>query len=381
MDKKFINWSVIVQRLLGKSTGAEDELVDEWLRDDIQNQEYYKKAKYYFDTYYSGEQEIHEVDMEKAWSVFLTHTKESQQYSWKRFLQYAAVVIMLLGVGIASLLLMNKAEKKTVAVVENQTITPGTVKALLVFHSGSQVSLTDSTVFEKVVEEYSRTENTDEETEMEYNTVIVPRGGEYNLALSDGTRIKMNSDSKLIFPNKFVGRERRVRLEGEALFDVTKDKKHPFVVETAKGNVQVLGTLFNVNVYPDEDVMQTTLVEGQIAFKGNAMSRSVELVPGEQVVYNIKSGESRVAKVNTKVYIGWAEGKWFIEGERLEDIMKQLSRWYDVEDFYKNPEAKELVFTGDLEKYNDCEVALDIISMTTNVMFTVKDRVIIVQMR
>ena len=194
MDKKFINWSVIVQRLLGKSTGAEDELVDEWLRDDIQNQEYYKKAKYYFDTYYSGEQEIHEVDMEKAWSVFLTHTKESQQYSWKRFLQYAAVVIMLLGVGIASLLLMNKAEKKTVAVVENQTITPGTVKALLVFHSGSQVSLTDSTVFEKVVEEYSRTENTDEETEMEYNTVIVPRGGEYNLALSDGTRIKMNSD-------------------------------------------------------------------------------------------------------------------------------------------------------------------------------------------
>ena len=150
-------------------------------------------------------------------------------------------------------------------------------------------------------------------------------------------------------------------------------------METAKGNVQVLGTLFNVNVYPDEDVMQATLVEGQIAFKGNAMSRSVELDPGEQVVYNIKNGESHVAKVNTKVYVGWAEGKWFIEGERLEDIMKQLSRWYEV--FYKNPEAKELVFTGDLEKYNDCEVVLNIISMTTNVMFTVKDRVITVQMR
>lgn len=381
MGKKFINWNVIVRCLLGKSTDSEDELVDEWVHDDIQNQEYYKKAKYYFDTYYSGEQDIHEVDMEKAWSIFLAHTKKSPKYSWRSFLQYAAVVIMFLGIGITSLLLVDKSEKKSLAVAENQVITPGTVKALLVFHSGNQVSLTDSTVFEKVVEEYSKAEDADKEAKMEYNTVIVPRGGEYSLALSDGTRIKMNSDSKLIFPNKFIGKERRVRLEGEALFDVAKDKKCPFVVETAKGDVQVLGTLFNVNVYPDEDVMQATLVEGQIAFKGDAMSRMVELVPGEQVIYNIKSGESHVAKVNTKVYVGWAEGKWFIEGERLEDIMKQLSRWYDVEVFYKNPEAKELVFTGDLEKYNDCEVVLDIISMTTNVMFTIKDRVIIVQMK
>ena len=369
-----------MQSLLGKSTGVDDEQVEEWLHEDARNQEYYEKAKYYFDNYYSGEKEIHQINMKKAWDDFLVYTKKSRNNIWKRYLQYVAGVVMLLGVGVALLLLVGKSEKPS-TVVQNQMITPGTVKALLIFHSGSQVSLTDSTVFEKVVEEYSNAEDADEETEMKYNTVIVPRGGEYSLALSDGTRIKMNSDSKLIFPNKFTGKERRVHLEGEALFDVTKDKKHPFVVETAKGNVQVLGTLFNVNVYPDEDVMQATLVEGQIAFKGNAMSRSVELDPGEQVVYNIKNGESHVAKVNTKVYVGWAEGKWFIEGERLEDIMKQLSRWYDVEVFYKNPEAKELVFTGDLEKYNDCEVVLNIISMTTNVMFTVKDRVITVQMR
>jgi len=222
-------------------------------------------------------------------------------------------------------------------------------------------------------------EKMDEETQMEYNTIIVPRGGEYSLALADGTRIKINSDSKLTFPHRFMGEERRVRLEGEALFDVVKDKEHPFIVETAKGNVQVLGTLFDINVYPEEDVVQTTLVEGRVVFKGRGMSQHVELSPGEQVTYNMKSGESHVEKVNTKVYVGWAEGKWFIEGERLEDITKQLSRWYDVEFFYKNPEAKELVFTGDLEKYD--EVALDIISMTTNVMFTIRDRAIIVQMK
>lgn len=379
MDKKFINWRVIMQSLLGKSTSVEDEQVDEWLHEDTRNQDYYQKAKYYFDNYYSGEEEIHQVDTKKAWNDFLVYTKRSRNSKWKRYLQYAAGVAVLVGVGVALLLLVGKLEKSAM-IVQNQVITPGKVKALLVFQSGSQVSLTDSTAFEQVVGQYTM-EDTDEEAKMEYNTIIVPRGGEYSLALADGTRIKMNSDSKLIFPHKFNGKERRVRLEGEALFDVEKDSEHPFIVETAKGDVHVLGTLFNINVYPDEDIVQTTLVEGRVVFKGKGMLQNVELFPGEQVTYNMKSGESHVEEVNTKVYVGWAEGKWLIEGKRLEDIMKQLSRWYDVEVFYKNPEAKELVFTGDLEKYDDCEVVLNIISMTTNVMFTIRDRAIIVQMK
>lgn len=381
MDKKFIKWNVIVQSLLRKSTKEENQQVEKWLHEDVRNQEYYKKAKYYFDTYYTGEEEVHKIDVEKAWNDFLAHTKATpRSYQWKRYLRYAAVALMLLGIGTATWLLTDKSENQP-KVAENQTITPGTVKALLVFHSGSQVSLTDSTVFEEVVEQHAEAEKNGKNTPIEYNTIIVPRGGEYSLTLADGTRIKMNSASKLIFPNKFTGKERRVRLEGEALFDVAKDKSHPFIVETEKGDIQVFGTLFNVNAYPDEDVIQTTLVKGRIAFKGNNMPQQVELKPGEQAIYNTKSGESQVIKVKPEIYIGWAEGKWYIEGERLEDIMKQLARWYDVEIFYKNPEAKELVFTGDLEKYNDCDVALNIISMTTNITFEIKDRVIIVQMK
>lgn len=121
-------------------------------------------------------------------------------------MQYVAGVVMLLGVGVALLLLVGKSEKPS-TVVQNQMITPGTVKALLIFHSGSQVSLTDSTVFEQVVEQHSMAEKMDEETQMEYNTIIVPRGGEYSLALADGTRIKINSDSKLTFPHRFMGEE------------------------------------------------------------------------------------------------------------------------------------------------------------------------------
>ncbi len=316
-------------------------------------------------------------DSDKKWKEMEILCERKKKRSFLSYWKYAAVAAILLVVGVSSLLL-----EKTVnpsVMIENQTITPGSVKALLVLASGNQISLTDSIVLKQVLEQHSM--KVDEDTKIEYNTVIVPRGGEYSLALSDGTRIKMNSDSKLIFPNKFIGKERRVCLEGEALFDVTRDREHPFVVETKQGSVQVVGTLFNVNVYSDEEVMRTTLVEGKITFKGNGMSQNVNLNPGEQVVYDIKSCESHIVKVNPKVYIGWAEGKWFIEGQRLEDIMKQLSRWYDVEVFYKNSEAKELVFTGDLEKYNNCEEVLNIISMTTNVEFIIKDRVVIVQMK
>ena len=381
-DKMHINWDMIVRKILEESSVEEDMLVENWLEEDEENREYYRKAKHYFDVYYTGE-ETRNVDTESAWGEFVTYVdKSSSRFLWRKLAGYAAAIVILVGMGV-TYWLSRTPNKEQVTVAKSLPVEPGMMKAVLVFNSGERVVLTDTSVLEQVVEEYGSKNNMNAsgEEDVEFNTVFVPRGGEYSLALADGTRIKINSDSKLTFPHRFMGEERRVRLEGEALFDVVKDKEHPFIVETAKGNVQVLGTLFDINVYPEEDVVQTTLVEGRVVFKGRGMSQHVELSPGEQVTYNMKSGESHVEKVNTKVYVGWAEGKWFIEGERLEDITKQLSRWYDVEFFYKNPEAKELVFTGDLEKYDDCEVALDIISMTTNVMFTIRDRAIIVQMK
>ena len=216
---------------------------------------------------------------------------------------------------------------------------------------------------------------------MKYNKIIVPRGGEYNLVLSDGTSVIINSDSKLSVPDHFVGKERRVYLEGEALFHVSRDSEHPFIVETEDGDITVLGTVFNVNAYPDETYIQTTLVEGSVAFKGKGMVVSRMISPGEQITYDVQTNDINVEQVNTDVFTAWTEGKWIIEGMRLDEIMKQLARWYDITVFYQNPEAKDLVFTGDLEKYNKCNVILDIISMTTNVEFELKGRAIIVRMK
>lgn len=381
-DRMHINWDIIVRRILDQADETERELVERWLTEDEMNREYYRKAKRYFDRYYTGE-ESREVDVEDAWSEFVVYADKSpRKYLWRRVMRYAAVLLLPLCLGLGYWFWGNDS-LDTAVIPGGIQIEPGTTKAILVFNSGRQVELTDSSTFEQAMGRFKSEEGKVEKSlkPVEYNKIIVPRGGEYNLVLADGTSVVINADSKLSIPDRFEGKERRVRLEGEALFHVVKDAEHPFVVEMEGGDVTVLGTVFNVSAYSEEVCIQTTLVEGSVAFRGKGMKEARVIVPGEQVTYDVQTNSVEVEKVDTGIYTAWAEGKWIIEGKRLEDIMKQLARWYDVSVFYQNPEVKDLVFTGDLEKYSSCNVILDIISMTTNVEFELKDKMIIVKMK
>ena len=377
-DRRHINWDMIVRHLMDVATDEEREEVERWLAEDEGNREYYRKAKRYFETYYTGE-ETRVVDTRGAWDEFVVYADKSRKaHIWRMIVKYAAILLLPLCVGLGYWFLGNDTPQTTF-VSGGISIEPGTTKAVLVFNSGQQVKLTDSIAFEQAIEKFKPSGQV--EQAIEYNKIIVPRGGEYNLVLADGTSVMINSDSKLSVPDRFEGKERRVRLEGEALFHVAQDVEHPFIVETDGGDVTVLGTVFNVNAYSGEDYVQTTLVEGRVAFQGKGMTEARTIAPGEQITYDVQTNSVNVEKVDTRIYTAWTEGKWIIEGERLDEIMKQLARWYDVTVFYQNAEAKDLVFTGDLEKYSNCNVILDIISMTTNVEFELKDRVIIVKMK
>ena len=377
-ERRHINWDMIVRHLMDVATDEEREEVERWLAEDEGNREYYRKAKRYFETYYTGE-ETRVVDTRGAWDEFVVYADKSRKaHIWRMIVKYAAILLLPLCVGLGYWFLGNDTPQTTF-VSGGISIEPGTTKAVLVFNSGQQVRLTDSIAFEQAIEKFKPSGQV--EQAIEYNKIIVPRGGEYNLVLADGTSVMINSDSKLSVPDRFEGKERRVRLEGEALFHVAQDVEHPFIVETDGGDVTVLGTVFNVNAYSGEDYVQTTLVEGRVAFQGKGMTDARTIAPGEQITYDVQTNSVNVEKVDTRVYTAWTEGKWIIEGECLEEIMKQLARWYDVTVFYQNAEAKDLVFTGDLEKYSNCNVILDIISMTTKVEFELKDRVIIVKMK
>ncbi len=206
-----------------------------------------------------------------------------------------------------------------------------------------------------------------------YNSLEIPRGGEYSLTLADGTRVWMNADSKLKYPISFVEDRRVVYLEGEAYFEVAKNASKPFIVSTLSGDITVLGTHFNVKSYSDESAIYTTLVEGSVSFKGSAGKETI-LAPGEQLAFYPAKGVQELKQVNVKNYVGWKNNLFQFDELSLEDIMKTLARWYDVTVSYENEELKQLVFSGNLDKYNNIESFLKLFEVGAKIEFKVDNR-------
>lgn len=212
-------------------------------------------------------------------------------------------------------------------------------------------------------------------TEVIYNELSVPRGGEYMLVLSDGTRVWVNADSRLKFPVQFTGKNRDVYLlNGEIYFEVTRDEEHPFRVHTSRGMVTVLGTEFNVRDYAGEREVVTTLAKGSVRYEENG--KEVVLQPGEQVAAGKEDGNLSVREVNTREYTGWKDGQYVFYNQTLEVLMENIGRMYDVTVFFGNPEVKQLRFSGDLQKYERVEHFLRYIETGGDVCFIVKDKTI-----
>ena len=187
----------------------------------------------------------------------------------------------------------------------------------------------------------------------------------------------MNSDSEIRFPVKFGKNERDVFLRGEAFFIVKKDVSRPFVVNADnKISVEVLGTQFNLQAYPDKKNVETTLNEGLVrVYDGK---QSVKIQPNQQVVYNSDVKQLVVRPVDASLYSAWKDGRFVLLNNTLEDIMICLGRWYNIDVFWVNPELKEYHFSGELARYEDFTEILDMLEKATRVHFEVKDRTVFV---
>ncbi|HJA16031.1 MAG TPA: DUF4974 domain-containing protein [Candidatus Butyricimonas faecavium] len=277
---------------------------------------------------------------------------------------------------------------KTSMIAKQENILPAEMKAILVRADGEQVVLgkehrnleeignvliaADSTGLE-----YNRLKQTTTDSAV-FNQLIVPRGGLYLLVLSDGTRVWMNSDSRLKYPVMFSSNKREVILSGEAYFDVVKDKSAPFIVKTESGNIEVLGTEFNIKCYSDEDALVTTLVNGKVKFD-DGINPSVILKPEEQLIFEKENGQSIVRKVNVNHYISWKDNRLSFQGETLDMIMKTLSRWYNVEVVFEDSTLKALEFSGNLNKFTNIQEFLSLFELGVNVKFEVRNRTVYVR--
>ncbi|MDH5826275.1 FecR family protein [Sphingobacterium faecium] len=201
-----------------------------------------------------------------------------------------------------------------------------------------------------------------------YNTVQTQRGGSFKIILPDESVVWLNANTKIIYPGNFL-KDRKVVLEGEAFFEVQKNGS-PFIVQTNKSNIQVLGTKFNVSAYAEHPVM-TTLVKGSVEVSNSSDKKLLK--PNQQAITLSDNSSFEIKTVNTTIYTSWIAGVFEFQNSELEDIMEQLENWYDIEVKYQNPALKKVHFTGSLFRDNSLQYSLQIIQEISDVKFRTED--------
>lgn len=209
-----------------------------------------------------------------------------------------------------------------------------------------------------------------------FNKLSTPRGGQYHLLLADGTRVWLNASSSLTYPVVFAGEQRRVEITGEAYFEVARDISRPFIVQTGKTEIEVLGTHFNVNNYDDEDQQRTTLLEGRVKVHTDG-GRQQFLLPGQQVLVDPSGKLNLKNQVDLDEVVAWKEGKFQFENAGIYEIMRQLVRWYDIDVQYQNKIDKR--FGGIISRNVPLSKVLEMLQKTGEVKLTMNGKKILVQ--
>ena len=381
----------LIKASLDSELGEDDRKeLNEWLRTSEENQEMYdrfRNKRLLFERLGFYRQ----TDPEPDWKEIRRRTQRiSRHERWLQRLTYAAVFIGLLFM-VSLYIYRQKAE---IPLPENiaincDSIRPGSRQAYIELITGEKIVLgerekglvknVDGAMLKEGEEGLIMVGDDsvkNEVQEVEFNRVVVPRGGEYRLILADGTKVWLNSESELKYPVAFQSNERRVYLRGEAYFEVAKNARCPFIVETEETAVQVLGTSFNVRAYTDEGRVYTTLVEGSVRLscgRGKLM-----LLPDEQGIVCAATGEISKQKVNTLLYTAWKDGRFVFENQTLEDIMRTLVRWYDVNVLYTSERVKEAMFNGNLKRYDDFNRIVEMLEMTGVAHFKINGNTIVI---
>lgn len=313
-----------------------------------------------------------------------------QRRIWPRIWAAAAIIAAL---SAGSYFILNKpVNEQPIAATSKlhpqDKLVPGTDKAVLTLANGNQIIL-DSAGNGALTQQgnikiiklddgrLSYNSLKDKPQEVLYNTISTPRGGQYQIVLSDGSKVWLNAASSLRFPVSFTGDKRAVALSGEGYFEVAHDAGKPFTVSVNGTEVHVLGTHFNINAYSDEATVKTTLLEGSVKVsKGNTGKM---ISPGEQAVTgnndNVVNPEIGVQQVDVDAVTAWKNGRFVFKGDNIQSVMRQLARWYNAEVSYeKNVTNEEFVGVINRSRYDKISDILEMMGKTGTVSFAINGR-------
>lgn len=385
MKKTDLRLSELIARcLLGIATEQERGRLQAWLDADPGHEEEYARIA---ERMRRDLLTADPADARRAWKVFEGRLpgRLRRRLQVRRVWRYAAAVVVL-AVLLAGGLWYALPSMDDGRVAD---IVPGSPKAMLQTGTGEEVEIfpelsdvgTQTAGWavhnDKGVLRYDAPTRADSIRGL-YHTLTVPRGGEYAVLLADGTRINVNSESRLRYPVVFAPADtvRRVYVSGEAYFQVARHETLPFEVCTAHGTVRIYGTKFNVHDYADEGLTVVTLSEGAVSYVVDG--REHRLSPGGQLTYDHATGRVEERQVDAAIYCSWIDGVFEFSGMPLERIMRQLARWYDIDYRFEDEGLEGRLFTGIAFRNAPLQNLLDQIEKTTRIHFEVKNRTIII---
>lgn len=375
-----MEFKLIIKKLNGTLTPEEATVFDQWFNESPKHRAYFEKVKAMHD------KDVGPINEGKAWRTLERKLERKPKY---RIGWYAAAAIFT-GIIVSTFFFRNQEQapldpgSKTEVLRSELKI--GTDKAILTLTDGTEIPLEKgsaqtlrhaTTNGQEIV---YRPTFSKETVRPEYNYLTVPRGGQFSVALSDGTQVWLNSESQLKYPVAFAkGEAREVELlYGEAYFEVSPSTLHngaKFKVATGTQEITVLGTQFNIKAYNDEETIQTTLVEGKVQV--NVGKESKTLVPREQSIVRPGSNDIGVKEVDVYSATSWKKGIFSFNDMPLEEIMRVLARWYDIEVVFHDPSLKNSSFTGVLRKNQHIDVILESIKTTTNMNYEINKNTVI----
>ncbi|MEG0797116.1 MAG: DUF4974 domain-containing protein [Odoribacter sp.] len=375
---------LIGEYLTGEMDGTHREELMAWVEKKKENKIFFEKIC--TGNGYSHRWEIRKrIDILNAINTFDRRTSAPivRRIYPRRWMTYAAMAASVVIILILSLFAL-RDEQDRKPVVAQVEITPGSSKAVLILSDGKEVGLGSEDSLNVNLGSGIRADNQGQRLvyegcapeELQYNELKTPRGGEYQVVLSDGSVIRLNSGSSLKYPVAFVGDKRTVELSGEAYFEVAKSTV-PFLVKVGDITVKVYGTSFNINTHT-EGRIRTALVEGKVGITVKGNTQEFILNPFQLADFDTKKQLMDIYETDITPYLAWTNGLFIFNNETLGEIMNTLSLWYDIDVFYQNQDIQTLHFTGCLKRYDDIGIILKALSQSVGIQFKSDGRTFII---
>lgn len=374
VEKNIIDKWELLLKVLSEDIPEDDIQFQCWLNEDTKNRKLYRSLK-------EGNQNDELFDKDQIFknisNKLCLNTEKEIPFYQKKWFKYTVSSVAVIALFIAGGYFTFHKNTTPPEKVGKNIFDPGSKKAYLLSMKGEKIDLSESFEVKKEdgtiisnnsqgVISFQRT--TPVQETIEQQTIYVPKSGEYELVLSDGSKVYLNSESQLTFPSYFEGDTRHVELSGEAYFEVKKDGK-PFIIQTPDLTIEVLGTSFNINAYQTNPYVNATLVEGSIRIRLPENQETFLLKPEHNFRLDKLSDEISIQQVNTDIYTAWVRGEFVFRNQPLTEIFAQLERWYDFRIIYENPEIGKMRFTGSAEKARPLNYLLDQIQTVTDIQY------------